>query len=218
MAIFYLPIIKYTDGEWTREMLLQEKDAKQSLLDDMWSGQVEDVSCIWRLNTAYGQIDDVTQEFAGALGEMSIDKQDAPHRELRKWLDLRGVEYWQDNCDAFTGRRGFDPDPTAVRTGSTSGYQAVHVAAHTGAARILLCGFDYRHTGGEKHWHGDHVAGLRNTDPDLWPTWISHFESLRDQLPAGCEVINCTPGSAITAFRRMDLETALAESTEPATP
>ena len=108
MSIFYLPIIKYTDGEWTREMLLQEKDAKQSLLDDMWSGQVEDVSCIWRLNTAYGQMDEVTQEFADALGQMSIDKQDAPHRELRKWLDLRGVEYWQDDCDAFTGRRGFD--------------------------------------------------------------------------------------------------------------
>lgn len=117
-----------------------------------------------------------------------------------------------------TGRRGFDPDPSAVRTGSTSGYQAVHVAVHTGAARVLLCGFDYRHTGGEKHWHGDHVAGLRNTDPDLWPTWVSHFDSLRDELPAGCEVINCTPGSAIGAFRRMDLETALVESTESATP
>ena len=117
-----------------------------------------------------------------------------------------------------TGKRGFDPNPSHVRTGSTSGYQAVHVAAHTGAARILLCGFDYRHTGGEKHWHGDHVAGLRNTDPDCWPTWISHFESLRDELPAGCEVINCTPGSAIGAFRRLDLEEALAESTEPAAP
>ena len=108
MAIFYIPVIKCADGEWTREMLLQEKDAKQSLLDDMWSGQVEDVSCIWRLNTAYGQMDDVTQEFADALGEMSIYKCDRPHRELRKWLDLRGVEYWQDDCDAFTGRRGFD--------------------------------------------------------------------------------------------------------------
>ena len=124
---------------------------------------------------------------------------------------IRGVHELRN-----TGRRGFDRDPSCVRTGSTSGYQAVHVAVHTGAARVLLCGFDYRHTGGEKHWHGDHVAGLRNTDPDLWPTWVAHFESLRDELPAGCEVINTTPNSAIGAFRRMELEAALASCSEPA--
>ena len=115
-----------------------------------------------------------------------------------------------------TGRRGFDPTPGCVRTGSTSGYQAVHVAAQAGAARVLLCGFDYRHTGGEKHWHGDHVAGLRNTDPDLWPTWAGHFDSLRDDLTGRVEIINCTAGSAIKAFPFQTLEDALAARTEPA--
>ncbi len=115
-----------------------------------------------------------------------------------------------------TGRLGFDADPSSLCTGSTSGYQAAHVAAHTGASRILLLGYDYAHTGGEKHWHGDHVAGLRNTDPHLWPAWVAEFDSLRVSLPDGVEVINCTPGSAITAFRRMELEDALAACAEPA--
>jgi hypothetical protein len=90
-----------------------------------------------------------------------------------------------------TGIDGFDPDPSCVRTGNNSGYQAVHAAIHTGAARIVLLGFDMK---------GGHFNGRKDGPPRR--DWIPRFEGL-----AGCgaEIINCTPGSALTCFPRVPL-------------
>jgi hypothetical protein len=90
-----------------------------------------------------------------------------------------------------TGYQGFDPDPSCIRTGGNSGYQAVHVAAHAGAKRILLCGFNM----GGPHWHKEHRAPLRETGPGTYERWVNAFESLVRECPA--EIINCTPESAL---------------------
>lgn len=98
-----------------------------------------------------------------------------------------------------TGIDGFDADPSCVRTGNNSGYQAVHCAMHTGAARILLTGFDM--DGG--HWHGANVGGVRRD-------WIARFPALRDAArERGVEIINCTPKSALKVFPMMALEGAI---------
>lgn len=105
-----------------------------------------------------------------------------------------------------SGTQGYDPDPRNLRTGGNSGYQAVHIAAQAGAARILLCGFDMN--GG--HWHGDHVEPLRNTILDSYKVWIKHFHTLASSLQQrSVEVINCTPGSALDAFPMATLESGL---------
>jgi predicted peroxiredoxin len=102
-----------------------------------------------------------------------------------------------------TGHDGFDPNPANIRKGHNSGYQAVHIAAHAGCTRILLCGFDMR--GG--HWHGDHPQGLRNHHQDVFAVWIKAFDKLGDELEQrGIEVVNCTPGSALKRFRCADLK------------
>lgn len=107
-----------------------------------------------------------------------------------------------------TGKEGFDPDPAAVRTGGNGGATAVHIAAHGGAARILLCGFDMRGAG--RHWHGEHPAPLRSTSEHTFRKWIERFELLAAELKSrGIEVINCTPGSALQCCPFMDLEEAL---------
>lgn len=138
-------------------------------------------------------------EFAGLKVSVQSPTREAP----RDVLTLRNA-----------GKHGFAADPDSLCTGSTSGYQAVHVAAHGGASRILLCGFDYRGSG---HWHEDHPAPLTNTPPEVWPEWAGRFEWLVLPLrQRGVEVINCTPGSAITCFPRMDLEEALAAIPQPA--
>lgn len=112
-----------------------------------------------------------------------------------------------------TGKEGFDPDPSAVRTGGNGGYTGVHIAAHGGAARILLCGFDMRGT----HWHGPHPKPLRSTGAHTFRKWIRRFETLAPELKArGIEVLNCTPGSALKCFPFMDLEEALAPRALPA--
>lgn len=151
---------------------------------------------------------------------------------LAPWADMlyaADAGWWAHNPDALgfaglkvsvspvngvcrlrnTGVLGFDPDPTAVRTGGNSGYQAVHIAAQAGAARILLLGFDMTAARGS-HWHGDHPAPLRNTEREHYSLWTTHFGLLALELDArGIEVLNCTPGSALTCFSFANIKDVL---------
>ena len=93
-----------------------------------------------------------------------------------------------------------------VYTGRSGGYQAINLAAHLGVARILLLGFDMRAVGERTHWH---MAHQRSTTPHDFKEMLPWFETL--VAPArkrGIEIINCTPGSAITCFPRMTLAEA----------
>ncbi len=104
-----------------------------------------------------------------------------------------------------TGALGFDPDPRSLRHGSNSGYQAIHLAVHLGAARIILHGFDMRIVRGELH------AMVRRERQDaagfgrvLREEMLPKFQSLVDPLrERGVEVINATPGSALTCWPQM---------------
>lgn len=110
-----------------------------------------------------------------------------------------------------TGREGFDPDPSCVRTGGNSGYQALHVAVHAGARRILLCGFDLR---GDTHWHGRHPEPLRNAGEGLFPRWLEWYVTLYEALrPMDVEVLNCTPRSALQLWPNVELEDAISRIT-----
>ena len=107
---------------------------------------------------------------------------------------------------------GLCPLPDGVYTGRNSGYQAVQLAVHLGAARLLLLGFDMRAVGGRTHWHsGTPLAHHRATDPhDLEKVMLPHFATIAESLRTrGIEVLNCTPGSAITCFPTASLEDAL---------
>jgi hypothetical protein len=108
-----------------------------------------------------------------------------------------------------SGKTGFDPDPSCVRTGGNSGYQAIHVAAHTGAKRILLCGYDMK--GG--HWHGRHADPLRNAGEDIYRRWLENFDTLAPELEQrDIEVINCTPNSALKLWPFQPLEQAIEDA------
>lgn len=104
---------------------------------------------------------------------------------------------------------GYSDDPCCVAALGNSGAQAIQIAVKTGAARVLLCGFDFRVTPEACHWHGAHPAGLRATDPDLYASWAKRLAAIAPALLERCEVINVTPDSALTCFRFMSLEDAL---------
>ncbi len=106
----------------------------------------------------------------------------------------------------WSGVTGFDPDPSYIRTGKNSGYAALHVAAHTGARRILLCGYNM----GAKNWHARYAPPLRNTKPEQYAIWRPMFGGLARALAGlGIEVLNCTPDSALDAFPKVTLDEAL---------
>ena len=116
-----------------------------------------------------------------------------------------------------TGTEGLEFEPTGLRTGRNGGYQAINLAVHLGAKRILLLGYDMKAAAdGRTHWFGDHAD---------WPTrpsvfaqaMLPHFPGLAAALEVlGVEVVNCTPDSALDTFPRVPLEDALADRLQSA--
>jgi hypothetical protein len=142
---------------------------------------------------------------------------DQPWWDHKDYRDARHFAGLKVSCEPVagvlqihnTGTTGFDPDPGCVRTGGNSGYQGVHIAAHTGARRILLCGFDMHGC----HWHGAHPHGLKQTTLPAYEAWRSRFGDLAPLLAKrGVDVVNCTPGSQLACFRRSTLATELGAS------
>jgi hypothetical protein len=149
---------------------------------------------------------------------------------LAPWADVlyaADATWWQNtpgsfefaglkvSCEPVAGARrllnagtvGYTDDPMAVYTYGNSGAQAIQIAAKTGAATILLLGFDMN--GG--HWHPEHRAPLRSTSLELYAVWRERFPTLAQALrERGVDVINCSPASALECWPRVPLENALA--------
>lgn len=118
----------------------------------------------------------------------------------------------RDTRDRLVDQKSpWSTDPECLATGGNAGYQAVNLALLAGAARILLVGFDMRTVDGRRHWFGDHPAGLNNPNARNFADWIAAFEA--SPAPAGTEIVNCTPGSALRCYPMMDLEAALGRET-----
>lgn len=104
---------------------------------------------------------------------------------------------------------GLSMDPSLIHQGSNSGYQALNLAVLLGARKIILLGFDH-HAADAQHSHffGAHpdkvISGYAQWNRELWPTTIPALNQL------GVDVVNCTPGSALTVFRTGDLAKELA--------
>lgn len=133
----------------------------------------------------------------------------------RKWID------WHDGVPSFTGRKftiashdttprpdwtvlkntgthGLELQFGAVRTGYNGGYQAINLAVHLGATRILLLGYDMApNPDGPSHWFGEHP----DKKPSPYPQMRAAFDSLLDPLKVcGVEVVNCSRQTALLCF------------------
>jgi len=88
-----------------------------------------------------------------------------------------------------------------------SGLAAIKLAIQFGAERVVLVGYDCQHTGGQKHWHGDHPKSLGNAGSvQHWPMRFAGFA----RKLSGVEIVNASRETALGCFPRMDLEDALA--------
>jgi hypothetical protein len=144
----------------------------------------------------------------------------------KKWIDwhdgvpsFRGSKYSIESSDTTTrpgwtvlrntGFLGLETDPKGLRAGFNSGYQAINLAVHFGAKRIVLLGYDMApNHGGPSHWFGEHPDKV----PSPYPQMREAFESLVEPLEAnGVEVVNCSRRTALTAFPCRSLEDVFAE-------
>lgn len=108
---------------------------------------------------------------------------------------------WVTGHFRITGQRGFDLNPTCIRTGNNSGYQAIHSAIHSGTRKIVLLGFDMN---GDR-WH----AGLPNEPKCDYPNVMQpHFESIIPALEERKIEIYCATKSPLP-FAYRDISTLI---------
>lgn len=124
--------------------------------------------------------------------------------------EMPGVpqRHWPDvNILRNTGAEGLETDPTGLRTGYNSGAQAINLAVHLGAKRIVLIGFDcWRGANGHQNWFTGHPTHIDSP----YPIFLQGFAAMVDPLKdAGVEVINASRFTVLTAFPRVPLEEAL---------
>lgn len=88
-----------------------------------------------------------------------------------------------------------------------SGQRAIQLAAHLGASRIILLGYDCSLENGT-HWHGEHPGKMHNPTPEEVSRWHNDFSSLVTELP-GIEIVNCSRRTALTCFPKNTPENLL---------
>lgn len=104
---------------------------------------------------------------------------------------------------------GFSLDPSRIHYLNNSGCQAIGLAIHFlgQRGRIALVGFDMRVVEGKRHFFGNHPPEMhRETN---YRGWFAMIERAAKMLPPQIEIINCTPGSALTCFRMAPLADVL---------
>ena len=104
--------------------------------------------------------------------------------------------------DCKIAEPGLSTDPQYVHSGGNSGYQAINLALHLGATRIILIGFDMCWNNGKAHWFGNHPEGLNNAKPDRY---IAAFRTIKP-CDYGVEILNCSRHTALDAFDRHNLD------------
>ena len=104
--------------------------------------------------------------------------------------------------------KGISLDPKAIVTGRHSGYQALNIAILAGANKILLLGYDGSESSdGKTHFHGGHP---KRTPPNSYAFYRQAFATgATDIKNTGVRVVNCSPGSKISAFEFGDIENEL---------
>lgn len=135
--------------------------------------------------------------------------------QLAPWADAmvaNDMKWWRQHPEAlkFAGRKycGADikgterlPPVPMFPSGTNSGLQGMRVALILRATRIILLGLDMRGT----HYFGRHPSPLKNPSPADFQRMLVQFTRWK----SNAEVINCSPGSALTCFKTATLADVL---------
>lgn len=105
-----------------------------------------------------------------------------------------------------------------VRQGRSSGHTAISAAIACAAPRVVLVGYDCRVVGGREHCHDEYLVNGRLTyanereDPrwnnkrEYSTVFVRGYQGWNAAAArAGVQILNATPGSAITEFPFVDL-------------
>lgn len=114
-------------------------------------------------------------------------------------------------CNVRVGDHKMHFDGTRLGSGGNSGFQAINLAAVSGARRVVLTGFDMSIEAGV-HWHGAHVGRLTNPDARMLKNCATLLDgAAKDLSDHGVEVVNASRQTALKAYRRVSIEEALSD-------
>ncbi len=112
--------------------------------------------------------------------------------------------------------KGISQDPRRLSWNHNTGAAAINLAAHLGAKRIILLGFDMKMSNNMCHWHNLYRKGPANNPEKIrkaLTTFDRHLSSFpviaEDAKRLGIEIINACPDSAITCFPRITVKEIL---------
>ena len=116
-------------------------------------------------------------------------------------------------CDG-NNPRGISPYQSKVSWNQNSGSAAISLAAHLGAKRIFLLGFDMKKVENSQHWH--RLYKPRRENPRKHNPADGPFERhmrgfpqiARDAKQLGIKIYNVCPDSAIVEFPKITLKQA----------
>jgi hypothetical protein len=125
---------------------------------------------------------------------------------------------WRVEILRNLGRDGLALKPNSLMHGMNTGYRAINLAVHFGAARIVLLGYDMQRIEHapdgtqlkskdiKEHWHGDHPVPSRS----VYKVFRKCFDTIVEPLnQLGVSVINCTPSTALECFPKGNLRDVL---------
>lgn len=129
--------------------------------------------------------------------------------DLELWTTSRAAaSIYKLNHIHGEGGGGLPRNPSSIRLGGNSGFQALGLALHFGARRVTLLGYDMQIPAtGRTHWHGDHGVKLGNPMQEKMLSWRRHFSELAGLVRV--PIVNATRETALKCFPRLDLAEAL---------
>lgn len=111
--------------------------------------------------------------------------------------------------------KGISNAVNTISWNNNSGASAISMAAHAGAKRIILVGFDMKLNGNnQQHWHDlygkGEIRGVRELQKLPFERHLRGFpEIARDARKLGIEILNASPTSAIDDFPKFSVKELL---------
>jgi len=106
-------------------------------------------------------------------------------------------------------RYGLEKDPRVLAHGDNSGYAAINLAYHLGAAKIVLLGYDMGSHGNKTHFHDGYP--VKATRKEIYNQRFSiSFPHIATELKAvGVKVYNTSQRSPLNCFPKISIEQSL---------
>lgn len=149
------------------------------------------------------------REKVGLAAFKGIKVSSAPQCDKYPWVKYVGRD--------MSHTRGISPNPSMVSWNGNSGAASISLAAHLGAKRIILLGFDMKlGNGNTQHWHDLYNRKEYLGQPDRkkvhlpFDRHILGFSDIaRDAKRMGITILNACPDSAINDFPKITVKEAL---------